>query len=151
MILVTILKTWKEGDVMTCCGRLFQTHERDRKWPITTSERSPMIVRRVRRTTSRADDAKRSLLWTWESAGWLKFGKLWWRRPVDTFEQENCDFEINLFLCFQPVKLTGGEWYYQTSTSRLVEQLHSSLTWAGAEDIEEYQSVSCCCSPEDWG
>jgi len=46
----------------------------------------------------------------------------------------------------------GAEWCDQTSTtSKLVEQLHSSLTEAAeAEDAEEYLPVSRYRSPDDW-
>jgi len=46
----------------------------------------------------------------------------------------------------------GAEWCNQTSTtSKLVEQLHSSLTEATKEDVEEYRPVSRYHSPDDWG
>jgi len=46
----------------------------------------------------------------------------------------------------------GAEWSDQTSTtSKLVEQLHSSLTEAAEEDVEEYRPVLRYHSPDDWG
>jgi len=60
------LKTRRESDLMTCCGRLF--HIRD---AATGNDRSPTVVRRVRRTTSINDDAERSLHRARESAGRL--------------------------------------------------------------------------------
>jgi len=60
MSLQTILrlKTRRDGDVMTCCGRLFHTRD-----AATGNDQSPMVVRRVRRTTSRPidDDTELSL------------------------------------------------------------------------------------------
>jgi len=51
---------------MTCCGRLFHTRD-----AVTRNDRSPMVVSRVRQTTSIDDDAERSLHRTRESAGRL--------------------------------------------------------------------------------
>jgi len=56
--------TRREGDVMTCCGRLFHTRD-----AATGNDRSPTVVWRVRRTTSIDDDAERSLHRATESAG----------------------------------------------------------------------------------
>jgi len=45
----------------------------------------------------------------------------------------------------------GAEWYDQTSTtSKLLKQLHSSLTEAMEDDVEEYRPVSRYRSPDDW-
>jgi len=75
----------------------------------TGNDRSPTVVRRVRWTTSIDDEAERSLHRARESAGRLSssaFDEVWRRRPVYTFEHEYCEFEVNPFLCLQPVKLT---------------------------------------------
>jgi len=46
------IKTQREGDVMTCCAKLFHTHD-----AATGNDQSP-ILRRVRRTTCIDDDAE---------------------------------------------------------------------------------------------
>jgi len=53
-------KTRREGDVMTCCGRLFHTCD-----AATGNDRSPTVVRRVQWTTSVDDDVERSLYRAW--------------------------------------------------------------------------------------
>jgi len=45
----------------------------------------------------------------------------------------------------------SGVMWSKSMTSKLVEQLHSSLTEAAEEDIEEYRPVSHYRSPDDWG
>jgi len=51
---------------MTCCGRLFHTRD-----AVIGNDRSPTVVRRVRRTTSIDVDAEQGLHRTRESAGRL--------------------------------------------------------------------------------
>jgi len=72
------LKTRSEGDVMTCCGRLFHTRD-----AATGNDRSHTIVRRVRRMTSIDDDAKRSLHHARESAGRLRSSARYGGSPDD--------------------------------------------------------------------
>jgi len=94
------LKTWREGDVMTCCGRLFHTRD-----TATGNDRLPTVVRRVRRTTSIDDDAERSLHRARESAGRLSSTTRYGGADPWTFEHEYSEFKVNLFLCLQPGKL----------------------------------------------
>jgi len=54
----------REGDAMTCWGRLFHTRDAG-----TGNDRSPTVVRRIRRTTSMHDDAEQCLHRAWESVG----------------------------------------------------------------------------------
>jgi len=51
---------------MTCCGRLFHTRD-----AVIGNDRSPTVVRRVRRMTSIDDDAEQSLHRARETAGRL--------------------------------------------------------------------------------
>jgi len=134
---------------MTCCGRLFHTRD-----VATGNDRSPTVVRRVRRTTSIDDDAKRSLHRAGESAGRLSSSARYGGADpcVHTWTQV-------LRVKSQSVPLPsasevdgGAEWCDQTSrTSKLVEQRHSSLTEAAEEDVKKYRSVSRYRSPDDWG
>jgi len=88
---------------MTCCGRLFHTRD-----AATGIDRSPAVVRRVRRTTSIDDDVERSRHRARESAGRLSSSARYGGadRGIYTFEQNYCEFEMNPLLCLQPVKLT---------------------------------------------
>jgi len=109
------------------------TWRSDRKWPI---RRPPTVVRRVRRTTSIDDDAERSLHRARESAGRLSWPARYGGAPLPSASEVDGE----------------TEWCDQTSTtSKLVEQLHSSLTGAAEEDVVEYRPVSRYRSPDDWG
>jgi len=66
-----------------------------------------------------------------------------YKNDLWTLECKDCEFEVNLFLCLRPVKLT--EERSDVTTSRLVEQ----LTEAVEEDVEEYRPVSRYRSPDD--
>jgi len=69
--------------------------------------RSPTVARRVRRTASIDDDAKRSLHRARESAGRLSSSARYrGTDPCKTFEHEYCKFKVNPLLFLQPVKLT---------------------------------------------
>jgi len=120
----------------------------DRKWPIAHGRKASSTDDQYR-WRCRAKSAS-SLRISWMT----KFiSVIWRRRPLNTFELIYCKFEVNPFLCFQPVKLTEeqSECYQTSTTSNLVEQLHSSLTEAAEEDVEEYRPVSCYHSPDYWG
>jgi len=70
---------------------------------------------------------------------------------VYTFEHMYYEFEVNPFRLPSASEVDGGaELNDQTSTtSKLVEQLHSSLTEAAEEYVEEYRPVSRYLSPND--
>jgi len=68
---------------------------------------------------------------------------------VYTFEHEYCAFKGIPFLCLQPVKLTEKRSDVIKNVIKLVERLHSSLTGAAKEDVEEYRPGSRFRSPDD--
>jgi len=124
----------------------------DKRDAATRNVRSPMVVRRVRRTTSIDDITERSLHRAWESAGRLsslvRYGGT---DPYTHFNTSNASLKSISFFVFSQWSWRNSRVIYQTSTtSKLVEQLHSSLTEA-TEDVEEYWPVSRYRSPDDWG
>jgi len=141
------VKTRREDDVM---WKIVHTHD-----AATGNDRSPTVVRRVRRMTSIDDDAERSLHWAWESAWRLSSSVRYGGDRGHIWTQISyCEFEINPFLCLQPVRLTEDRSDVNTlisTTCKLVEQLHSSLTEAAEVDVEEFRPVSRYSYPDDWG
>jgi len=136
---------------MTYSGRLFHTTD-----AATGNDQSPTVVWRVWWMTSIDDDAERSLHRARESAGRLSSSVWYGGIEAQTHVQI---WTPVLRVWSQSVPLHsasevdgGAEWCDLTSTmSKLVEQLHSSLTEAAKEDVEEYRPVSRYRSPDDWG
>jgi len=121
------------------------TWRSDRKWPMTHGRKASSTNEQYRwRCQAYVCIAQGNQLF---------IGEVWRRRSVYTFEHEYCEFKVNPFLCLQPVKLTEkrSDEDQTSTTSKLVEQLHSSLTGAAEENVEEYWPVSCYHSPDDWG
>jgi len=96
-------KTRREGDVMTCavedCPYAWSS---DRKWPMVHVRKACSTDDQYRWRCRAKTASSLGISWT------NKFiGEVWSRRtPVYTFEHEYCEFEVNPFLCLQPVKLT---------------------------------------------
>jgi len=149
MSLQTIFNTRREGDVITCCGRL--CHTRD---TATGNKRLPVVIRRF--------DGGRPVLMMMLCEVCIKL----WNQLDDQVHRRGLKAQTRVHIWThilrvwsQSVPLPsasevdgGAAWCDQTSTmSKLVEQLHSSLTEDVKEDVEAYRPASRYRKPYDWG